>query len=285
MKFLVTGATGRLGGKIVEFLAKKVPTTDIIAGTTNPTSEKAQALKAQGFEVRKTDFEDQASLVEAFTGVDKVYIVSTFPDVEMAIRQQTNIVEAAKQTGIQQMVYSSAPNADVCDFFLAAHHRERENIIKESGIPYVFVRNNRYVENELGKAQASINGAPWVTAAGDGQVGWVSRADLAEATANVLAGNGHENKTYELGGENLTQADFVAVLNEVTGEDIQVMHVDDEAFAETLKEKVPEQLASMLAMTQIGIREGKSVNNSTDLEMLLGRKPMTVKDILQPLFA
>ena len=45
-----------------------------------------------------------------------------------------------------------------------------------------------------------------------GQVGWVSRADLAEATANVLAGNGHENKIYELGGENLTQADFVAAL-------------------------------------------------------------------------
>ena len=135
----------------------------------------------------------------------------------MAIRQQTNIVEAAKQ-----MVYSSAPNADVCDFFLAAHHRERENIIKESGIPYVFVRNNRYIENELGKAQASLNGSPWVTAAGDGQVGWVSRADLAEATANVLAGDGHENKIYELGGDNLTQDDFVATLNEVTGKDVQI---------------------------------------------------------------
>lgn len=285
MKFLITGTTGRLGGLIIEFLAKKVPATDIIAGTTNPASEKATALKEQGFEIRRTDFEDQASLVEAFTGVDKVYIVSTFPDVEMASRQQTNIVEAVKQTGIKQMVYSSAPNADVCDFFLAAHHQVRENIIKESGIPYVFLRNNRYIENKVSKAQASLNGALWVTAAGNGQVGWVSRADLAEATANVLAGEGHDNKTYELGGENLTQADFVAALNEVTGKDIQVKYVDDAAFLETLNGKVPEQLASMLAMTQIGIREGKSVNNSTDLELLLGRKPMTVKEALQQVLA
>lgn len=48
MKILVTGATGNLGGKIVEFLAKKVPTTDIIAGTTDTGSEKAQALAANG---------------------------------------------------------------------------------------------------------------------------------------------------------------------------------------------------------------------------------------------
>ena len=52
-----------------------------------------------------------------------------------------------------------------------------------------------------------------------------------------------------------------------------------------LKGKVPEQLAGMLAMTQMGIREGKSVNNSTDIEMLLGRKPMTLKEVLQQLLA
>jgi hypothetical protein len=32
-------ATGNLGGKVVEFLRKKVPTTDIIAGTTNPSGK------------------------------------------------------------------------------------------------------------------------------------------------------------------------------------------------------------------------------------------------------
>jgi len=285
MKILVTGATGQLGGKIVEFLAKKVPTTDIIAGTTNLASEKAQALTAQGIEVRKTDFEDQASLVEAFTGVEKVFIISTFGDEEASARQQTNAVEAAKQVGVKQMVYSSAPKADVSDFFLAGPHRVRENIIKESGIPYVLVRNNWYVENELGTVQASLNGGSWVTSAGEGKVGWVLRADLAEATANVLASEGHDNKAYELGGENLTQAEFVAALNEVTGKGIQVIHVDDAAFGEMLKGNVPEQLAGMLVMTQMSIREGKLVNDSADLERLLGRKPTTVKEALQQLLA
>lgn len=285
MKILVTGATGNLGGKIVEFLATKIEAANIIAGTTNPTSEKAQALVAEGFEVRKTDFEDQTSLVAAFTGVDKVFIVSTFGDEEASARQQANIVAAAKETGVAQIVYSSAPKADVSDFFLAGPHRVRENIIKESGIPYVFVRNNWYVENELGTVQASLNGAPWVTSAGEGLVGWVYRADLAEATANVLATDGHDNKVYELGGENLTQADFVAALNEVTGKDIQVMPVDDAAFGEMLKGNVPDSFVQMLVMTQMSIREGKLVNDSSDLETLLGRKPTTVKEALQQLLA
>lgn len=285
MSILVTGATGNLGGKIVEFLLEKVPASQIISGTTNLTSEKAQTLKDQGVEVRKTDFEDQASLVEAFTGVDKVFLISTFGDEEASARQQTNAVEAAKQADVKQLVYSSAPKADVSDFFLAGPHFVRENIIKESGIPYVFLRNNWYVENELGTVQASLNGAPWVTSAGEGQVGWVLRADLAEATANVLTGEGYDNKAYELGGENLTQADFVAALNEVTGKDIQVMHVDDSAYGEMLKGNVPEQLAGMLVMTQMSIREGKLVNDSTDLEQLLGRKPATVKEALQQLLA
>jgi len=61
---------------------------------------------------------------------------------------------------------------------------------------------------------------------------------------------GNDHKTNELGAENLTQADFVAALNEVTGKDIQVMHVDDAAFSEMLKGNISEQIAGMLVMTK-----------------------------------
>ena len=284
MKIFVTGATGHLGGKIVEYLAKKVATTDIIAGTTNPSSEKAQALAKQGFEVRKTDFEDQASLVDAFTGVDKLYIVSTLPDMEVAKRQQTNVVEAAKIAGVQQVVYSSAPKTDSSSFVLAAPHRVRENILKESGISYVIVRNNWYVENELASVQQSLNGAPWVTAAGEGKVGWVLREELAEATANVLASKEHENKVYELAGKSLTQAEFVAALNEVTGKEVQVMNVDSETYNEMLKQaNLPDQMIGMLVAIQEGIKTGGLDNTHSDLELLLGRKPTPVKAALKQL--
>lgn len=282
MKILVTGAAGHLGSKIIDNLVKKVPTSDIIAGVRDPQSEKAKVYESQGIEVRLTDFDKKDSLVEAFQGVDRVFIVSTRVDLEATIRQQTFASEAAKEAGVSQMVYSSAPRADVSDFFLADVHRERENIIKESGIPYVFVRNNWYVENELDAIQQSLNGVPWVTSAGEGKVAWVYRPDLGEATANVLAGEGHDNKAYELAGENLTQQQFVDAVSEVTGKEISLVAVDSDAHAEMLKEAgVPEEFVSMAVMVQEGIREGGLEAPHADLEMLLGRKPASVKEALQ----
>jgi NAD(P)H dehydrogenase (quinone) len=146
MKILVTGASGKLGSKIVENLIGKVPTTDIIAGVRNAQSEKAIDFAAQGIEVREADFDHKETLLKEFQGVDRIFIISTFGDIEASTRQQKNAVEAAKETGIKQIVYSSAPRADVSDFFLAKPHLMRENIIKDSAIPYVFVRNNWYVE-------------------------------------------------------------------------------------------------------------------------------------------
>jgi NAD(P)H dehydrogenase (quinone) len=282
VKILITGAAGKLGSNIVENLVKKVPASDIIVGVRDPQSEKAKAYEAQGIKVRLTDFEKKETLVEAFKDVARVFTISTFGDVETSIRQQTNAVEAAKENGVSQMVYSSAPRADVSEFVLAGIHRERENIIKESGIPYVFVRNNWYVENELGTIQQCLNGAPWVTSAGEGKVAWVYRPDLGEATANVLAGDGHDNKAYELAGENLTQQQFVDAVNEVTGKEIPLLAVDSEDHAKMLKEAgVPEEFVSMLVMIQNGIREGGLEAPHSDLEMLLGRKPTSVKEALQ----
>ena len=286
MNILVTGATGQLGGKIVEFLANKTATANIIAGTTNPTSEKAQALVKQGFEVRKTDFEDPASLVEAFKDVDKLYIVSTLPDVEVAKRQQTNVIEAAKKAGVTHIVYSSAPKANTSAFVLAAPHREREEILMQSGIPYTIVRNNWYFENELASIQQSLQGAPWMTAAGDGKIGWVLRAELAEATANVLISEGQVNKVYELGGTNLTQAEFVTALNDVTGKNIQMMNVDIAAYGDMLKQaNLPEPMIGMLSAIQVGILSGGLESPASDLETLLDRKPTPVKEALEQLLA
>lgn len=284
MKILVTGAAGKLGSEIVKNLLEKVPTSDIIAGVRDPQSEKAKAYEAQGIEIRITDFENKESLIEAFKGVDRVFNISTFGDVETSIGQQTNAVEAAKENGVSQMIYSSAPRADVSDFVLAVIHRERENIIKESGIPYVFVRNNWYVENELGAIQQCFNGAPWVTSAGEGKVAWVYRPDLGEATANVLAGEGHDNKAYELAGENLTQQQFVDLVNEVTSKEISLLAVDSDTHGKMLKEAgVPEDFVSLTVMIQKGIHEGGLEASHSDLEMLLGRKPTTVKEALQVL--
>ena len=284
MKILVTGANGNLGSKIVENLLLKTSKEKIIVGVRDIQSEKALKYKEQGLEVRVTDFENQETLISAFQGVNRVFIISTFGDFETIMRQHSNAIEAAKKAGVEKIIYPSVVRAEGNDFYLAGMHRVREIAIIESGIPYVILRNNWYIENELAAIQGCLSGTPWITSAGEGKIGWVYRPDLAEATANVLIADGHENQIYELSGENLTQKQFVDTLGEVLGKEIPLLEVDDASYEEILKKSgVPEAYLPMLVMTQKGIREGGLEATHTDLELLLNHKGTSLKQALTTL--
>jgi NAD(P)H dehydrogenase (quinone) len=75
MKILVTGATGKLGSKVVETLLKTVPANQLAVSVRNP--EKAEGLKARGVEVRQGDFDKPETLDSAFSGIDRLLIVSS----------------------------------------------------------------------------------------------------------------------------------------------------------------------------------------------------------------
>lgn len=286
MKILVTGSNGNLGSKIVENLLLKTSLENIVVGARDIQSPKSLKYKKQGLEVRLTDFENKETLISAFQGIDRVFIISTFSDFDSIMRQHTNAVEAAKASNVKQIIYPSLTRADETNFFLSGMHRAREISIIESGIPYVILRNNWYIENELETIQGCITGAPWVTSAGEGKVGWVYRPDLAEATANALLTDGNDNKIYELSGNNLTQQQFVDTLSEVIDKKVPLVSVDHTSYEEILKDAgVPESYMPMLVNTQKAIHEGCLESHNTDLEFLLNRKATSLKEALTILLA
>ncbi|ASV68557.1 MULTISPECIES: SDR family oxidoreductase [Cytobacillus] len=281
MKVLITGATGNLGSKVVEYLLAKLSVEEVVVGVRDDKSQKAMGYKKKGLEVRVADFEKKATLITAFKDIDRVFVISTFGDYETVMRQHLNAVEAAKETNVKQIIYPSVTRSEENDFFLAVLHRAREIAIIESGIPYVILRNNWYIENELNTIQGCMDGAPWVTSAGEGKIGWVYRPDLAEAAANILVEDGHENNIYELSGENLTHQQFVDILNQVTGKEVPLVAVDDASFEKMLKDAgVPEAYHPMLVMTQKGIREGGLESTHSDLEFLLKRPATSLRQAL-----
>ncbi|MDS8757337.1 NAD(P)H-binding protein, partial [Streptococcus pneumoniae] len=84
MKILVTGATGKLGSKVVASLLQQVPASDLAVSVRNP--EKAEDLRAQGVDVRHGDFDAPETLDQAFQGIDRLLIISTDGDNETRIR-------------------------------------------------------------------------------------------------------------------------------------------------------------------------------------------------------
>ncbi|NHN33771.1 SDR family oxidoreductase [Paenibacillus agricola] len=273
MKILVTGATGKLGAKVVETLLKSIPASQLAVSVRNP--EKAEGLQARGVEVRLGDFDRPETLDSAFAGIDRLLIISVDGDNETRIRQHTNAVEAAQRAQVGFIAYTSVVNASESKLFLAPVHHVTEEAIIKTGIPYSFLRNNWYLENEIGKIQGVMAGASWVTSAGNGKVGWAVQQDYAEAAAAVLAGNRHENTIYELSGKLMTQEELVSVIGTVLGKEVPVQQVDDAKYAEIMKGAgVPDFVIPILVGIEQGIREGVLEIESNDFEKLLGR-PVT----------
>lgn len=284
MKLLVTGATGKLGSKIVETLLKTVLANELTVSVRNP--EKAEGLKARGVEVRQGDFDHAETLTAAFKGIDRLLIISADGDNETRIRQHTNAVDAANKSQVKFIAYTSLANASESSLFLAPVHRTTEEAIRKTGIPYSFLRNNWYLENELGNIQGVLTGAPWVTSAGNGKVGWALQQDYAEAAAAVLSGNGHENTIYELSGKPMTQAELVSILGTVWGKEVPIQQVDDTTYGNIMKGVgVPDFVVPMLVAIQKGIRDGALDIENNDFEKLLGRKVTPISEALAQLIS
>lgn len=282
MKILVTGATGKLGSKVVESLLKSVPVSDLAVSVRNP--ERAEGLRARGVEVRHGDFDHPETLNRAFAGIERLLIISADGDNELRIQQHINAVKAAERAGVKFIAYTSLANATESKNLMAPPHVATESAIIKSGIPYSFLRNNWYLENEIGSIQGAMAGAPWVTSAGNGKVGWALQQDYADAAAAVLVGNGHENTVYELSGPLFTQAELASALGQVLGKEIPVQQVSDEEYAEIMKGSgVPDSAIPIVVGIQQSIRNGSLAVESNDFEKVLGRPVTSINEALTQL--
>ncbi|SNY63352.1 SDR family oxidoreductase [Paractinoplanes atraurantiacus] len=264
MTIVVTGATGHLGRLAIEsLLAKGVPAGDIVG-----LGRQVEKIADLGITVKKVSYEDQEGLRAAFENADKVLFISA-SEPGKRIAQHTNVVEAAKAANVGLLVYTSAPKADTTDMKLAGEHAVTEKLIKDSGLPYVILRNGWYVENYPAD-QAVAQGL--VGASGDGRISLAPRADYAEAAAAALVTEGHEGKTYELGGEALTKAELAAEISRQTGKPVTYTDLDVDKYTELLVGVgLPREAAEVFADVDRATAAGALFVPRDDLEKLLGR--------------
>jgi NAD(P)H dehydrogenase (quinone) len=280
MTILVTGATGQLGALVVERLLELVPAEQVAVSVRNP--EKAAHLKAKGVDVRQGDYSSPEPLEKAFAGAERILIVSG-TDAER-LQQHKNAVDAAKKAGVSFIAYTSVANAPNSSLSLAADHKATEAYIQASGIPYAFLRNNWYIENEADGIKATAQGAPIVHASGAAKIGWAARRDYAHAAAAVLAGQGHENAVYELSGKLISHEELAAIVSSVLGKEVQAQNVDDAAYAKMLVGLgLPEGAAAFVTGFQTAMRDGALSVESNDLEKLLGRPQQPLAEVIAAL--
>ena len=276
MKIGVTGATGQLGRLVVEKLKQKVAADSIVALVRNPS--KAADL---GVEARAFDYTQPEALVASLKGIDKLLLISG-NEIGQRLPQHKAVVEAAKQAGVKQITYTSILHADSSPLGLAGEHLGTEVAIKESGLTYTILRNGWYTENYTGSAKGAVGAGAFIGNAGDGKIASAARVDYAEAAAVLLAGEGHENKTYELAGdEAYTLTELAEEISRQTGKDIPYNNLTEAEYAGILKSfGLPDGLAEMLADSDTGASKGGLFDDSHVLSALIGRPTTPLAEVL-----
>lgn len=266
---LVTGATGKLGGQVIEQLVRKVSAGQIVAGVRDPG--KAADLARLGVHVRLADYDRPDTLASALAGVDKVLLIST-SELGGRLARHRAVIDAAKRAGVRLLVYTSILHAPSSTLALAAEHRATEEAIRASGLPFVFLRNGWYIENyteNLGPvlAQGAILGS-----SGDGRVAAATRADFAAAAVAVLTGAGQENRIYELAGdEPFSMADLAAEVSSRAGKPVAYRDLPPGDYRKVLiGTGAPEPVAELLVDSSVGIGGGALDDESGDLRRLIG---------------
>ena len=289
-KIVVTGATGGLGSQALQFLVQKAGANSLTAIVRGDTS-RLDPFKKQGVTIVQADYDDKDSLVKAFSGNDTLYFVSS-SDLAKRMQQHRNVVEAAKEAGIKQVVFTSfqrkdesgnSPVAPIAEVYL-----ETEKWLKSSGMAYTFLKHALYSEAIpmfIGN-QIPENGIIYQPA-GEGKVSFASRTDMAEAASVILTTEGHENKIYEISAPvSYSYHDVAEILSKISGREIRYVSPPVDEFKKTMTDAgVPPEAAGFVAMFCEGIKQGEFDFPSTTLRELLGREPETLYAFLKKVYS
>jgi len=271
MAIVVTGATGHLGRLVVESLLKRgVPAENVVA--TGRRVETIADLAERGVDVRRAEFDRPDTLATAFAGAAVVLLVSG-SEFGTRVAGHRAVVEAARAAGAGRIVYTSAPHADTSTMLLARDHRATEEIVTASGLPWTVLRNGFYHEVYTDQLPSYLQQGAIVGAAGTGRISGAARADLADAAAAVLTGDGHAERTYELGGdEAFTMPEFAAELSRQSGRTIPYRTVPVAEYQAALEGfGLPSPVAEVYADIDRGIEAGLVHIETGDLRALIGR--------------
>ncbi|MBC2907753.1 SDR family oxidoreductase [Streptomyces cupreus] len=273
--YAVTGASGRLGGRIARRLAAAGIPQTLLVRTPARAPELPRATALPGA------YADHDAVVRALRPTDRVLMVSA-SETPDRVQQHRTFIDAAAEAGVAHLVYISfygaAPDAT---FTLARDHWHTEQHLRASGVPFTFLRDNLYADfmPALVGEDGVIRGP-----AGAGRAALVAQDDIADAAVAVLRDPGaHTGRTYELTGpEALGLIDVAATIAAVTGRPVSyVPESVEEAYASRKGYGAPDWQLDAWVSTYTAIADGSLAGVTSAIEDLTGHPATSLEQVLR----
>lgn len=282
MKIFVTGGTGNIGSRLVPELVKRGAEVTVLVWPGETDAAKASNLPP-GVNSVEGDLLDPLPLRSELEKVDALFLLTAG---ELEIYKNLNTVDIAKRANIKHLVFLSGHDPE--GLFEPAHCGIKylsEYVIRNSGIPYTFIRPNYLMQNDYRHKESLLEHGIYGSPLGDVGVSRVDVRDVAEAAAIVLTTPGHEGKAFPIASSDIFTGESTAeVWSKALNKPIKYIgHDDMDGFEARMSQIRPPHMAHDMRLMYEGFQKDGFIASAGDIERLtrlLGRKPRNYYDFV-----
>jgi len=269
MAYLVTGATGNIGGRVVGRLLARGIRPRIFARDAG----KAHERYGDSVDIALGDLADTASLTRALDGIDVLFLATSGADLAAADEAAAG---AAKSAGARLLVKLSTYDVTQ-QVGTGVWHAAGEAAIRASGIAFTFVQPSGYMDNFLNWAGPIKSEMVVRSATADGRIPFIHSDDIADVAVACMTVPGYDGQSLPISGpEALSFAEMTAITGAAIGKPLRFEAIsEEEARRQQVAWGAPPPLVEARLSIFRAIREGRLAEVTTGVERVLGHKPIT----------
>jgi uncharacterized protein YbjT (DUF2867 family) len=270
MTFLITGATGDIGSRVVELLLQQGIRPRVFVRN----AAKAQSLFGDRVDIFPGDLADAEALRAALEGADSLFLLNSGPQIPWL---DSLAAAAAKPAGVSHIVKLSSIDVEK-SLAIGAWHERGETAIRASGVPFTFARPTGFMSNLLAWATSIQAEGVIRTCTGDGRRAFIHSADIAGVVVQALTTRAYLGEALAITGpEAVTFAEAAAKIGTAIGKPVRFEAIsDEEAMRRFAASGEPVEVIEAHGALWRAIREGRLGMVTDEVERVLGRKPISV---------
>ena len=273
----LTGVTGKIGSETAkELLARGASLRALVRDEA-----KAADLKAAGVELIVGDIADADAVRQGMAGAEKAFIL--LPNGEHQEANEKQFTDLAVAAGVSHLVKMSSMEAVAdAETPIPRAHWAVEEYIRAADIDSTMVKPNFFMQNLLASAALVKEKRMFSLPMGDGTTGMADARDIGAVCAEVLTGDGHVGKSYEITGpEVVTFYQVAERFSEVLGEEVKYVPMPMDQFRERMTGILqPWHLDAVCELFR-EIAEIGLDHTTTTFKDLMGREPISVRQFVQ----
>jgi uncharacterized protein YbjT (DUF2867 family) len=271
MVYLITGATGEVGSRVVRRLLER----GIRPRVLTRSEQKARSLFGDRVEVCVGDLSAPASARGAMHGADTVFLVNVGPEIPQRDQAAARICQ---EVGVGKIVKLSSLDVEH-GLAIGAWHEKGEAAIRDVGIPFTFVRPTGFMSNLLAWVHSIRTEGVVRSATADGRRPFIHSEDIAAVCVAALLRNEHSGEALSITGpESLTFGEATEIIGEAIGKRLSYQVISDEEARERYSQLSGsrEETEAHVALWK-AIRDGRLAAITDGVERILGRKPVALR--------